>query len=290
MNSAHEQAACEERSTFHNINRDNDAPIKRWHYHDQFELHYFRSFSGVALVGDYVGRLSPDSLFLLAPGVPHSWTGDVSQQGSGDFCSADYRPVAVMNLVTEAIILRAIDVLPELRAIEEMMQDAQFGIEFKNCPEMAGIGELMLGMTSLQGCAKLSQFFLLLDKLTRCQYQALSSVRLFNGKEPCVNEGLGHSMSYINEHFRENVTLEIVSQISNMSTAYFCRVFKKTYGVGFLDYINGLRVRHACKCLRETDDPISSIGYESGFPNISNFNRNFRKFMRNTPSVYRGEG
>jgi AraC-like DNA-binding protein len=289
MNSTHEQAQCAQSSTFHHISCDSGALGARWHYHDEFEFHYFRSFSGIALVGDYIGELLPNSLFLLAPGMPHSWTGTALQQSQDEEVPADNKAADVMVLVPEASVSGSISVFPELRAIEQMIKDSQFGIEFKNCSEIAEIGELMLGMKKLEGCARLAQFFLILDRLAKCQYQKLSSLRLFNHKESCGSEVLGRSMSYIDEHFKENVTLEVVSKISNMSTAYFCRIFKKTNGVGFLDYVNGLRVRCACELLRETDDPVSSIGYECGYPNISNFNRNFRKYIGKTPSEFRDD-
>lgn len=290
MDSTQEYVLCEESSIFHYVSCDNSLLTKRWHYNVGFELHYFRSFSGIALVGDYAGELSSDSLFLLAPGVPHSWKGDVRRPVSDADRQANNSPIDFMILVPETAVSPSTNAFPELRAIEKMLRDSQFGIEFKNCSEIAKIGQLMLEIKNLEGCAKLGQFFLILDRLARCAYQKLSSLALFQQRDTFSNEALGRSMRYMNEHFKENITLEIVSQISNMSPAYFCRMFKKTYGVGFLNHINSLRIKYACALLRKTDNPISSIGYECGYPNTSNFNRNFRKYMGKSPSGFRHDG
>ncbi|HEA53667.1 hypothetical protein LCGC14_0683820 [marine sediment metagenome] len=286
MDSKHEILQWDESSTFHHVSCDNATLHKRWHYHEEFEFHYFRSFSGTAFIGNYVGKLAPESLFLLAPCLPHCWTGETTES---NVKSEDDSPADFLVLFPEEVIVGAYALFPELRTIEKMLEDAQFGIEFEHCPEIAEIGELMLGVKALEGCARLSRFFSILDRLTKCQYRKLSSLNLSHGSDPIVHEMLSRAMDYINEHFKENITLERVSEIANMSSAHFCRIFKKTYGIGFIDYVNSLRIEHACELLNNTSNPISSIGYECGYSNISNFNRNFRKYVGKSPSAFRDD-
>ena len=54
----------------------------------------------------------------------------------------------------------------------------------------------------------------------------------------------------------------------------------------FKDYLVNVRVGYACKWLAEGSINISEIAYESGFENISNFNRQFKKIKGVTPSQF----
>ncbi len=54
-----------------------------------------------------------------------------------------------------------------------------------------------------------------------------------------------------------------------------------------LAFSSGIRIGYACKLLLESKHNIAKVGYESGFNNVSNFNRQFKKITRKSPQVYR---
>jgi YesN/AraC family two-component response regulator len=72
-----------------------------------------------------------------------------------------------------------------------------------------------------------------------------------------------------------------------MSYHYFSRFFKKTMGVTFLDYVNGLRVKEAERLLATTNNSVSRIAETVGIPNIAHFYEMFRKFNHLSPVEYR---
>lgn len=252
------------------------------YYHDEFELHYFHSFSGEASVGDYTGAIRPHSLFLLAPNLPHSWSG-----GPRDSSVEDRVPADFAVLFPEEAILNVFNLFPELRKLEGMLDDAFHGIEFTGSPEVEEVGRMAIELNQMEGCAKIGRFFAILDKLMKCEYQMLASRKPGLEKDRMPNENLNRALMYLNSNFNESITLEQAAGVANMSASHFCRVFKKTYGIGFVDYMNKLRIEQACELLSRTNRPISSIGYECGFSNISNFNRNFRKYINKAPSEFR---
>ena len=80
---------------------------------------------------------------------------------------------------------------------------------------------------------------------------------------------------YIHQHFTEGVGEAEVARYAHMSPSAFSRSFRKLTGRTFKNYLNELRVGRACHLLRETEQPIMQICLESGFANLSNFNRRF---------------
>ena len=75
-----------------------------------------------------------------------------------------------------------------------------------------------------------------------------------------------------------------------MSNSVFSQFFKRNTGHGFVRYVNRMRINRACMLLTKTEMPVTDICFETGFNNISNFNRQFRAFCGLTPSEYRREG
>lgn len=95
------------------------------------------------------------------------------------------------------------------------------------------------------------------------------------------------AITYIEGHFKEKLTLEMVSSKIFVNPKYFSHVFKKEMGVSFTDYVNHLRIQHACRLLETTNQQAYLISYECGFSDPSYFNRVFCAKMNMTPSTYR---
>jgi transcriptional regulator GlxA family with amidase domain len=72
-----------------------------------------------------------------------------------------------------------------------------------------------------------------------------------------------------------------------MTCPTFSRLFKKNTGHRFVDYLRKLRIGHACRLLSGTQLPVTRVCFESGYNNLSNFNRHFLREKRLTPTAYR---
>jgi AraC-like DNA-binding protein/ligand-binding sensor protein len=94
---------------------------------------------------------------------------------------------------------------------------------------------------------------------------------------------------FIHEHQTEDLTLARVAQAVNTSTYYFCKMFKKTTGLHFTDYLSRVRVEKAKNLLINPNLRVSEIAYEVGFQSLTHFNRVFRKMVGESPSDYRGQ-
>jgi AraC-like DNA-binding protein len=78
-----------------------------------------------------------------------------------------------------------------------------------------------------------------------------------------------------------------VADLANMSKEAFCRFFKERTGKTLTEFLSQVRIHHACQLLQETDFSVSQIAYQSGFQNLSYFNRTFKKFRGETPKEFR---
>lgn len=92
---------------------------------------------------------------------------------------------------------------------------------------------------------------------------------------------------YIEENYRFPLTLQDLSERFHVSTAHLSRFIKHHTALGFHEYLVEIRLNHAVRDLENTQDTITEIAYANGFPNISSFNRDFRKKFNATPNKYR---
>ncbi|MEE1186332.1 MAG: AraC family transcriptional regulator [Acutalibacteraceae bacterium] len=94
-------------------------------------------------------------------------------------------------------------------------------------------------------------------------------------------------LTYIVEHFSENLSLHDISKAFNMSPKYFCRFFKNHFNRTFIEYLNLVRIENAMKLLSNDDISVTEAGISCGFSNMSYFTRVFKNAVGQTPSAYK---
>lgn len=98
---------------------------------------------------------------------------------------------------------------------------------------------------------------------------------------------LDDAIKYIDEHFLDKLTLQMVASKVFVNPKYLSHVFKKEKGVSFTEYVSSLKIKKACELLETTDYPAYRISIECGFSDPSYFNRVFYSHMNMTPQAYR---
>ena len=96
-----------------------------------------------------------------------------------------------------------------------------------------------------------------------------------------------NALLFIHENYSEKTTLNLLAKECNMSEYYFAHYFKKVTKMTPVEYLNDYRIKKACLLIKNSDLNIIDIAYETGFNNLSNFNRIFKKVMKTTPSSFR---
>jgi two-component system response regulator YesN len=97
-------------------------------------------------------------------------------------------------------------------------------------------------------------------------------------------------ISYINEHYNEDINLETVANIVHLNPSYFSSIFKKEVGVSFSNYLNKIRIEQSKLLLKNTDSSIVEIALEVGFEDQSYFSKVFKNLTKMTPKQYRQNG
>ncbi|MFZ6008839.1 MAG: helix-turn-helix domain-containing protein [Bacteroidota bacterium] len=87
-------------------------------------------------------------------------------------------------------------------------------------------------------------------------------------------------------NFKSEISLASVAEKICMNPSSFSRYLKQTTNKTFTEFLNEIRISHACRLMVTNAKNISQIAYECGYNNISNFNRQFKIIKKQTPSEY----
>lgn len=93
--------------------------------------------------------------------------------------------------------------------------------------------------------------------------------------------------SFLDEHYKEKLSLESVASHFFIDKHYLARLFKEQYGVTLVTYLQQVRITHAKRMLRFSDKSIEEIGLECGIGELNYFSRVFKKLEGVSPSEFR---
>ncbi|MBO5069971.1 MAG: helix-turn-helix transcriptional regulator [Roseburia sp.] len=102
---------------------------------------------------------------------------------------------------------------------------------------------------------------------------------------PVDHDSMKLLLTYCSENYTEPITLDSLSSELHLNKYYVSHIFKERMHIGFTDFVNNLRVEHACNLLEEGAN-ITEIAFSSGFSSVRTFNRVFLQKMNMTPRDY----
>lgn len=256
-----------------------DYPI---HNHPEFELNLVAGMSGTRIVGDSIERYQDYDLVLLGPYLYHKWDGDQALQDSGQ----PYRVITIqfgMDLFTGHLFQKE-----RFYKIRKLLQESARGIKFQGKTFEEAM-KMMVALTEDKGFASIICFLELLDLLSRStEATHLVSEGFTPQALKSESKRIQHVYSYILKNFDDqNIKISDLAALVNMSTSAFSHFFQKYTFKSFTQFLVDVRLGHACKLLLSTDETINQICYRSGFNNVANFNRLFKKYRKCTPQEYR---
>lgn len=258
-----------------------DYPV---HCHPEYELTLIMGISGVRLVGDSTEHFNELDLVLLGPYIYHKWTGDEYENGK----LKKYRVITIqfsMELFEGPMFQKQ-----QFLRIRSMLENSIRGIHFQGNILQQAIKKI-LSLTKETGFANILQFFELMDMLSgNADIRYLASEGFTPATLKWDSNRIQEAYHYIIKNFAEpTLKLRDVADLINMSESAFSHFFKKHTNKSFTEFITDVRIGNTCKLLLSTDDSISQIAYQSGFNNIANFNRLFKKYRGCTPADYRSQ-
>ena len=251
-----------------------------WHYHPECEITYINKGSGVLFIGDQVLNYHKDMLIMIGPNLPHEWRSDVKE--NPDFYSHSIAVHFNKNFPGEDFYK-----IPEAFSINHLLEQSVRGIKINDSQCKKIVKDKLMLLLKTKGIERISILLSILNNIAFCQkIEPLSSSIFVNSIDAGQNHRMNQIYKYVMEHFRDQISVDQIASEIYMTTTSFCRFFKKRTNKSFIQYVNDIRIGYACKLLLQENYNISQIAYESGFDNLSNFNKHFKKIKNITPSRF----
>lgn len=255
----------------------------RWHYHaDHYEILLHLENPGRFLIGETTGDLHEGDLYVLGPGLAHSFYHTFDNQLHARCYTVRFPAVRFAQWPEE---------FPELVVCAELAQRARCGIRYDDskCAAARSLIEKLVGNKNRPSLRAFSAFLELLDFLVVNAGTPVSKQAIKYSGQDGKEERLNQICGYLIENISRQVALDEVAELTHMSVANLCVFFRKKTGRTVIQYINELRVSRACELLRSSEESILDIAQESGYSNLSHFNRQFLRVKGVSPRSYRKE-
>ncbi len=258
-------------------------PFSRWHYHPEFELVLINKGTGKRMVGDHIDSFESGDLVFIGACLPHEWLCNNEY-----YCSKEgFKGEGIVIQFLENFLGDLFFKLPENRKLWKVLEDSAQGcLLFGNTKQI--ISSIMIEMISMETDERLYALFNIFKQLGKYQeYQLLASPNFAASFQEEKNVSIKKVIQYIMQHFHEKIHIKDILEIANMSNTTFSVLFKKTYNLTFSEYLTKVRIGYACSLLTDNNKSISQVSIDSGFENLSNFNRLFKKSKNITPKEFR---
>lgn len=258
-----------------------DFPGVPLHWHDEMELVVIKKGQGYVSVDFDKHLVHSGDIIMICPGCLHAIEQDASYKmeyeniifkpellssGANDLCMLQYmKPLLDGTLPVEHFLTPAHEVFESLsnciRQIDLVCADQTTGWQ-------------------LAVKSALFYFFFLLISERQKKTVSISH-------NPKSLEKMKTVLKYVEEHYIEKLTIDDMAKLTFYSKSHFMKFFKVHMGTGFTEYLNDYRLTMAARLLKSSDESILMIAEESGFDNLSYFNRIFKRKYGVSPGSYR---
>ncbi|MDB5278412.1 MAG: AraC family transcriptional regulator [Ferruginibacter sp.] len=247
-----------------------------WHRHEEFELILITEGYGTAMIGDFIGEYQPGDLYFIAGNLPH-WFKKQHHKITGS---------AVVVHFKQEIFGREFLQLPELKSVYQLLQKND-GIQIH--PKLKKeIASFINELQEMKGFQRMNALLQCLQKISTTPHYTMLTQN-FASHNNHINPAIEKIIDFSFKRYLTPVTLQQVADVADMSIPTFCRFFKKNIKKTYFDFIQDLRISHACKLLTNSNKPVMEICYESGYNSWAHFSKQFKQVKQLTPSQYRKE-
>ena len=249
-----------------------------WHQHPEYEIIYVKKGSGKLHIGNHLGEYQEGEVMFLGPYLPHT--------GLGYGVIGQHEEIIVQ--LKDIFLGNDFMSIPEMASIRKLFERAIFGISFSGKTRSL-IAEKMENLTQVQGLDRLIRLLEILKILsTSTEFKILNSRDSRYDFRHQDEERINRIYHYVEQYYTKEIKIAEIAEIANLAVPSFCRYFKKMTHMTFTDFLNEFRINNACKLLH-TNMGISDVCFESGFNNISHFNKTFKLVKGKSPREYRKE-
>ena len=278
----HEQVSVKEDSPIIARFYDYEHFTYPWHFHQEFEIIYVEESHGEEFINDSKIHFYPGDILFIGANTPH-FTKSAPEYYEGN---EGLRAKGVIIQFRKDTLPNIIFQYPAYHKIKQLLDRANQGIYF-NINHNEHIRKLIENAPKEKGIQLLASILHILDAMADTKnFECISSDTSieFHGS---MDNRFERVITYIRQHFTEEIhTHEVAAHVPMNNTA-FCRYFKEKSSKTLTEYVQELRIAYACQLITESSESISQICFRCGFNNIPHFNRIFKRYKKTTPTEYR---
>ncbi len=261
---------------------DCDYFANPWHFHKEYELVLIDKSRGTRFIGDNVSPFEEGDLCMIGSNIPHLFRNGEEYYAK----NSELRARSIFIHFTGDFLGTHFFEAPEMKLVHRLLEKSSLALEIHGRTKKYVIKKLY-EMCDENPPERLLSLLEILVKIS-----------LSNELKPLLSPGFSANTSgdsdkinlvfqFILKNYTEEIYVQEIASKLNMSVASFSRYFKHHTRKTFSDYVTEIRIGHACRLLTEDDYSISEISYKSGFDNLSNFYRHFRKITGIIPKEYK---
>ncbi|WP_298238504.1 AraC family transcriptional regulator [uncultured Algibacter sp.] len=258
----------------------------QYHYHPEFELTLTENSSGKRFVGNSVELMEKDDLVFIGKNLPHCFI----EEENDSTVKKNGIPIALTVVQFNFEIFGdSFLELPECSKIRAMVHASKRGLSIYG-ETSKRIKKKMIQLVDATYANRLVLLLEILNILSESdEYRTLSSGHFTKQYHTVGYHRLNEVYNFMIQNFKNDIQLKQVAEVANLSETAFCRFFKKRTLKTFKEVLAEMRINYASDLIRKNElqtMSIQEVAEASGFHNISNFNRQFKKIMHKSPSDY----
>jgi YesN/AraC family two-component response regulator len=261
---------------------------KPCHFHEEYELVMIDKSKGVKFIGDKVSNFGEGDILLIGSKIPHFFRNNVDYYKKNGKLEAS----SIFIHFTEDFLGKNFFNLPEMELVQKLLKNAQLALEIEGSIKQS-ISATLHDMHEQSPAMRLVSLLDILVKISEStdvnpvmssEFREHRHEQDYKAKEM---SRINIILEYIINNFHRELYVQEIAEKVHMSNASFSRFFKCHSRKTFSDYVTEVRISHACKLLMLDNQNISQICFHSGFENLSNFYKHFRRITGVIPKEYR---
>lgn len=270
--------------SYYNLPWCSQGPVCPYHWHTEWEIMYIKEGSSTVVIDGTKYEARQGDCFFLLSGQLHTAeaVGSEGCQISSVVFNYDMmvRPKDICSQYVHWIESGEIVPFTHYSIVHPDHQDiTRAAASLMQCMSRQNFGYELLVKADL---------FAFIGSIYDHKLYTQHPEPLKNKKQLNINR-LKTVISMIQEHYKDGITLDMLSNSVGMSVQHFCRFFKSMTGTSAMDYVNYYRISVACDLLLQGNMSKTDIAMECGFNNLSYFIKTFRKYKGCSPSEFMRE-
>lgn len=249
------------------------------HQHIEIQISLIINGEGTMIIGDTVNEYQTNDIVIIGSNIPHVFKSDTNENEMSHMVSLFFSKDSFGSEFFK---------LNHFESLQNFFDQSEYG--FKVISNTDETKQLFLKLKKASNLKRFMLFLEILQLINESKTEILSSY--INRKNYSDNEGKRMSavFEFTMNKFAEHISLQEIADIASMTTNAFCRYFKQRTNKTYVQFLTEIRIDNASKLLRKNPDMgIAEIAQNSGFSNISNFNRKFKLLKKTSPLKYKSK-